>query len=430
MITDFWIYATLLGLIAACFVLLPVIRRRKNLTEADRREINIAIFRERVDELEQSLAAGEIDQVQFEQLKREQEKNLLIEAGDPDASAEPPVTAGVRPALVLGLLLPVFGWFAYSESGFSWGAITDVQLADEMSANAPHDASSMAASVEKLAARLRNQPDNDDGWFLLSQSYMRLGRYDNAVISFDHLRKRYPMDPNIASWYAEAVFMADGRQMTERVDKAIAMTLKLNPHDVSMLEIRAMDAFQKGDQKAALQWFRKALQTGLEGDRAELLRKAVARLEEDLGLKPGEGLPGEAEAMGAASMAASAQGETATATGRVLTVTVEKADGLEAGASDKVFVYARALNGPKMPLAVQQFPVGALPKTVRLDETMAMMPGMGLANFDQVEVVARISSSGIANASPDDFEAKSAPVNLTTEPTAVSLKIEKRIRDQ
>jgi len=61
---------------------------------------------------------------------------------------------------------------------------------------------------------------------------------------------------------------------------------------------------------------------------------------------------------------------------------------------------------------------------------MGMMEGMSLANFDNVEVIARISSSGIANASPDDYEARSAPIDLTRGPSEViKLKIEHRRKE-
>jgi cytochrome c-type biogenesis protein CcmH len=83
-----------------------------------------------------------------------------------------------------------------------------------------------------------------------------------------------------------------------------------------------------------------------------------------------------------------------------------------------------------MPLAVQRLNVAGLPTLIKLDESMAMMKGMGLADFDQVQVVARISSSGIANASPDDYEVKSGKIDLTTSVPVIKLKIEKKIRDQ
>ena len=83
-----------------------------------------------------------------------------------------------------------------------------------------------------------------------------------------------------------------------------------------------------------------------------------------------------------------------------------------------------------MPLAVQRMVRGALPKLVQLDESMAMMEGMGLANFDQVQVVARISSSGIANVSPDDYEVISATIDLTKDNPVIKLTIKNQVKDK
>ena len=116
--------------------------------------------------------------------------------------------------------------------------------------------------------------------------------------------------------------------------------------------------------------------------------------------------------------------------GRSLQVLVELGDAVQADADATVFVFAKAVKGPPMPLAVQRVKVRALPALIKLDASMAMMPGIGLANFDQVQVVARISSSGIANANPDDYEVRSAKIDMTDATPVIKVTIRKRIKDQ
>jgi cytochrome c-type biogenesis protein CcmH len=111
-------------------------------------------------------------------------------------------------------------------------------------------------------------------------------------------------------------------------------------------------------------------------------------------------------------------------------VLVEIHPSVQVDPSARVFVFARALKGPPMPLAVKQMTVAALPQLITLDESMAMMAGMGLANFDEVQVVARISSSGIANVSPDDYQALSGPIDLTRENSVINLSIMTQVKDQ
>jgi cytochrome c-type biogenesis protein CcmH len=176
--------------------------------------------------------------------------------------------------------------------------------------------------------------------------------------------------------------------------------------------------------------FQSALASNPDPERADLIQKAINRLEEDL-IAVG-GLKGEEIAASRSpnvSPKISAKPQKANTQKRRIQVLVEVADSVDVGASKSVFVFARAVNGPPMPLAVERLVRGALPKLVTLDESMAMMQGMGLANFDKVQVVARISSSGIANVSPDDYQALSETIDLTSELSVIKLKIEKQVKD-
>ena len=84
----------------------------------------------------------------------------------------------------------------------------------------------------------------------------------------------------------------------------------------------------------------------------------------------------------------------------------------KAAPEDKVFVYARATDGPRMPLAIVQKQVRDLPADIELNESQAMAPGMSLARFPKVIVGARISKSGDALARPGDLEGSSGPIRV------------------
>tara|TARA_E500000331_G_scaffold327477_1_gene346468 strand:- start:2690 stop:3199 length:510 start_codon:yes stop_codon:yes gene_type:complete len=167
-----------------------------------------------------------------------------------------------------------------------------------------------------------------------------------------------------------------------------------------------MHAYRQGDTETAVALFRRALKTA-EGERATLLQQAITRL------------TGERPKM------VEAPGRVATA-GRVLKVLVELGSGVEAGPNDAVYVYARAFGGPPMPLAVQRLTVANLPTLVTLTPAQAMMQGMSLNDFDRVQLVARISETGIANASPDDYEVFSSEIDMTQEREVIKLVISER----
>lgn len=456
-------FAGLLCLLATGFIVVPFwLAGRKaagSLQSAARSALNVAIFEERSTELQANLGNGELTQAEYDQLRLELERNLLDDAaaGTLDGSSETSATAdagagmaGSRLPLVLAVVVPLLAIVAYSDFGLAWGAIADVELAAELRAAgttrggasggtagvpagpSPHDQTGVDASVAKLAERLQSQPENDEGWFLLSQSYMRMEAFEEAAGAFQHLSGRYPQDAGLASWYAEAVFLADDRQITPRVAAAIDRTLALNPADISMMEIKAMAAFQSNDMTAALDWFRRALAAGAEGERADLILQAVNRLETDLGLaltSAGPAISAIPPALADISRAPAAK-PAASASQRSLQVLVRLDPAVQADPAARVFVFARAMQGPPMPLAVQQMTVADLPRQVTLDESMAMMAGMGLANFDQVQVGVRISSSGIANVSPDDYQALSGAIDLTAKATLIELTLVNKVKDQ
>jgi cytochrome c-type biogenesis protein CcmH len=111
----------------------------------------------------------------------------------------------------------------------------------------------------------------------------------------------------------------------------------------------------------------------------------------------------------------------------VLEISVSLAPGLEFAPDDTVFVFARAVSGPPMPLAVARFPASELPRSVRLDDTMAMAPGMRLSAFPEVTVVARVSRKGSAQAQPGDLQGESPAVPTGSGPQTLSVSIDRRL---
>ena len=113
--------------------------------------------------------------------------------------------------------------------------------------------------------------------------------------------------------------------------------------------------------------------------------------------------------------------------GPTLTLKVSLAKGVKVSSSDTVFIYARAWQGPPMPLAVKKLTVADLPAKVVLDSSMSMMQGMDLGSFPQVEVLARISSSGSATPQPGDWQVKQGPIIVASQTSAIRLKISEQI---
>ena len=98
----------------------------------------------------------------------------------------------------------------------------------------------------------------------------------------------------------------------------------------------------------------------------------------------------------------------------------------QAAPDSTVFIFARAVQGPRMPLAILRKQVKDLPVTVTLDDSLAMSPAMTLSNFPQVTVGARVSASGNAMPQSGDLEGSQSPVNVAN-PGNVSVTIDQKV---
>ena len=179
---------------------------------------------------------------------------------------------------------------------------------------------------------------------------MDMELYDQAAQTFQHLIDRYPQDYNLSSYYMQAVYLADKRVITPRVQSAIDKALKLNPHDVSALEILAMDAYSKSDFAGSLGYFRKALVGNADKQRKQMIEQAITGIEKTMKDKGLAIPPAPAAPKMAGTETPKAGSEVAH---RSIDVLVEVGDDVNAPADASVFVFARAEHGPPMPLAVQ-----------------------------------------------------------------------------
>ena len=401
----FWLIAIPMGLIASAFILAPLLLGRSRTYRDQRADINLSLYRERINEL---AVAGNPEEVAA--LELEAKKTLLSDTTDnPESSLR--LAGDRRYSLAAALLVPVFALVVYTDFGLGRGALPDVGLAQAMLESDPSDPAGYRYFIQQVEQRAEQRPDDPDLLFLLASGYANLGDYRKAAPAYSKLLEYFPDDPKLLSQYAEMLYVLDERKFTPRVSNAVDNALQANPQDTTMLELRGIGAAMEGDIPLALTWLNRALQTGVTGRRAELIRSAIARLNNQPGLS-GEVAPAEAGAKVEAQES-----------GRVLSVKVTAATSVDLPPGSAVFVYARAVNGPPAPLAVKRVRLDQLPMVIRLDESMAMMPGMGLANFDQVVVIARVSASGQVTPAAGDYEARSSALDLIGEIPPLELNI-------
>ncbi len=433
----FWIIALLLALLASAFILIPILfstRKKAEQTslEPSRSSINVEIFKDRLAELELKQQEQEISAEYFEVLKTDLEQDLLSSV-EPDPQTGSLKHGGLALPIGFALIIPLFAFLVYADWGLSFGYINDVVVAEELNSinrqsasQGGHTGDNMRQVAERLKERLASQPDNDEGWFMLARTLISLEEYEEAAAAFARLVSRYPEDSALLSYQAEAMYMADARQITPRVQNAIDATLALEPESVNVLQMLGMDAYVNGKYAAAIGYFERVLAQNASGEQAELMRQGISEAKSRLGEAPQ--VTGQVAAKTQPATEQPAAKSPVKVAKHVINVLVEIEDGLDVSANDTVFVFARAVQGPPMPLAVQRLTVANLPVLVSLDDTMSMVEGLNISTVGMVQVVARVSKSGKPAASPGDYQALSGSLDVNTELPVQKLKIAELVK--
>lgn len=398
---------------ALAFVLPPLLRRSHGGSQVSRSAVNVHVYRDQLRELENDLAAGTLSQDRYDEARHEIERQLLEDTGDEEAVPASAPRRGRLTAAIVGAAVPLVAIGLY----FGVGNPQAIQTA-----SAPHGAphgvkeEQVLAMVEQLAARMRANPDDPEGWRILARSYAVLGRFKESAEAYAKAAARIPNDAQLLADYADALAMAQGRTLEGEPEKLIARALAIDPANTKALALAGTAAFNRKDYARAIEYWQRMLAV-LPPD-SETVQAVRSNIAEARSLAGG--------ALAAASPAAPAPAPTA-AGGRVSGV-VKLAPGLagKIAPTDTVFVFARAAQGPRMPLAILRRQARDLPLEFTLDDSMAMTPAMKLSSFPQVVIGARVSKSANATPQPGDLQGLSAPIQVGA--NGVSVVIDSEVR--
>lgn len=383
---DFWLAASLLLLVALAFLLIPLLRGRRAQAEEDRTALNVALYQERLAELTTQRDAGTLDDAQLEAGRAEAARELLSDtegAGDDRRSrlgrAAPLVAALVLPFLALGLYL-------------HWGASDKVALTREF-ATAPHSIEEMTSRLERS---VQAQPDSAEGWYFLGRTYMTQNRAADAAKAFEQAARLSDRQPEVLGQWAQALYFAGDKSLSPQVRSLADEALKKDPEEVTTLGLLGIAAFE--DQKfadAIDYWSRLVAVLPADDPSRGAIAGGIERARERM-IEKGETPP--------PAVAPATAGVT-------LTVKVDLSAAVKGQVKpdDSVFVFARAVSGPPMPLAVKRLKVSDLPSEVALSDADAMMPQLKLSAFPQVQLVARVSRAG--NATAGEWIGRSEPLS-------------------
>lgn len=370
------------GLIVVTLLLLlrPWVRSTRG-DAASASEVNAGIYRDQLLELDRDLAAGTIAAAEHAQARAELQRRLLDDVGGAAEATPRAAAARKRTTLSLALALPLGAIALYA-----W-------LGTPAALNPPADATptlgEVVQMVENLAAKLEKNPDDSQGWTVLARSYRVMGRLPDARQAYERIGAELEGNPLLLAEYADVLAALDNGRIEGRPLELVQRALKIDPDNAMALSLAATAAFRRNDMaQAIVHWERLLKQLPPESDDAKWLVKTLAEVR-----GAGAGAAAQPPAARPAAAGESIRGR----------VSLAPALAAQALPTDTVFVFARAPQGSRMPLAVQRARVADLPLDFQLDDSSAMSPALKLSGAAEVRIEARISRSGSATPAAGDL---------------------------
>ena len=345
-----------------------------------------ALYLNRVAELDAELARGDLTQAEHSDLKDELGASVLpdIEREQQTAAQNPQPVSGVPTAwlVLIALALPVGGaatYLATGEPDADWLA----ESASVLQLDPGTDRSTIRKFEEALERRTRAVPDDHESWYLLAHARLKLDEFARSAAAFASVNALTGPDPRVDVYWLQTRFLAaDG--VIDETSQAIAQRLLAqSPNDAVVLEVLALAAFRDGEFAQSARYLQRALAGDLLPSRRAALNAGLAETR----ARMGDVAPR-------------------------IDVEVSLAETPPAGSS--LFVLARR-PGERMPLAVVRVPAEPGTTSVRLDDAALMNPAAPLSSAGAVEVVVRVSRSGMAASSEDDWRWQSEPIPIDSE---------------
>ncbi|WP_394241948.1 c-type cytochrome biogenesis protein CcmI [Halopseudomonas laoshanensis] len=373
--TDFWLLSVVLLVVAVLAVIWPLWKHRQY-KRVDRTALNVALYQERMSELDAQVAAGDLTVAERDSALEEASR-LLLEDTARDESAERPrrrggpwlliVSAGLLPIIVVGLY-------------FAWGNPAGLSLYREMQTSPQPE--SLEAMIDRMQRITEVQPENGEAWYMLGRAYLSAQQPDLAVDAFGQSLERLGERPEVLAQLAQARYFAAGNELDSAAVAALDKALELEPNEPTALGLLGIAAFESADYPGAIEYWQRLL-TGMRpgSDGALAIQGGIDRARQRITAAGGE-LPAQAEQPA----------------GEVITLRLELSAEVAAQADPDavVFVFARDPDGPPMPLVARRFSVADLPVDVVLSSADAMLPDVELSQGQILQLTARLSPTGDA----------------------------------
>ena len=404
----FWLFAFVLAAGVLVALVWPLLRHRASEAPGDEAAAT-AVFRDHKRQLDDDFVAGTISASE----RATAEAELVARFGnelsvEPDNVARPADRSRWIAAILLVAVVPAAA------------AVLYVLLGNPAAVNPPPGPAARAtqagdaitdpqivAMIDRLAEKMKANPDDPKGWMLLARSYFKMGRYDDSVAAFAEAAKRMPESAELLADQAEAIAMTQGQRLAGRPAELLARALTLSPDDPKTIAMSGAVAAERGDIDAAIKLYRR-LKTLVppNSEDAQQIDQVLAELETIRKSAPAQ--VGAAAAPKSVAPSAAAPG--AAIVGVSGRVEIDPKLAARVAPGDTLFIFARNPEGSRMPLAILKGTASELPKSFTLTDANAMAPTQTISQAKSVVIEARISKSGNATPQSGDLRGVTAPM--------------------
>lgn len=420
--TSFSILAALMLLLAVVLLVRPLVRSPQD-SKVERKQVNLDIYRQRMVELDNDLAEGQIEQQEYQDAQQDLEKQLIVDIPEQEQQKVDSQRSQLSlvsvliavPALAIGLYM----YLGSPQTIDMPVATQQASAAHEGARPGDQPAPSVDEMIARLEKRLQEEPGDAKGWYLLSRAYMHTQQFEKAEKALETLTQIATNDANIWANYADIAAVNQKGSLAGKPYELTKRALAIEPKHPKALWLAGTYHFQQQSYDKAIRFW-EILREQLPADSkdADMIMSSIADAQKRMGVQPTmqETQKPQQQAEVEPHAAISISGR----------VTLDDAMQDKVSPADTVFVYARAASGPRMPLAIVRKQVSDLPFDFTLDDSMAMMPQMKLSSFDRVVVSARVSRSGNAITQSGDLISNQPELD-TKDSNPLSLVIQNQV---
>ncbi|MBA5762394.1 c-type cytochrome biogenesis protein CcmI [Vibrio sp. 404] len=392
--TLFWISSIVLIALSGVLVALPFIKKKENNDEALRDELNKALYKDRLSELEEETEEGLVADQQelIDDLKQSLLDDIPTEKQVSEHTQLNPWVV-IIPSMLLTIALSygLYAKFGAAEDVQQWQQVTSNLPALSKKLMSPEGASLSDDEMQDLTLALRTrlhyEPSDATGWLLLGRIALANRDIETAIGAMDKAYNLKPDDPDIMLGYAQSLMMSQEEVDQDTARATLGKLVQRNYMDVRVFSLLAFDAYERKDFAAAVRyWSIMQQMIGPQDERYQMLARSIENAQKQMGVTAADG--------------------------KSVSVTINLAPQVKASSGAALIVSVHRADGSPMPVAAARYPLGSFPRTVVLDDGNSMMQGQKLSQLEEYVVRVRIDSDGNVATSQGDWYGESQATEM------------------